>query len=342
MGTIKFILKTLFVGTLIYVLVIKGYVSISLDDFRSALSQWDKTLPAFVAMVLSVLICVLRWQLLLRAQKIHISWTRTLELTLIGNFFSVALPGAVSGDFVKAFYIGRELEGKRARAFGSIVFDRVSGLSALVLVAAGALLLGFSAFWGTKLFVAIEFLIVFAALAVVAFYGYLFLVHDHRDPFLKLLRALERRFDGSATASRRGRALGRGMGSTLRIYESLKHYHAHRATVFKILCLSIMNHLLVGWACLNFAHALGESGLVLLPIYVIVPLGMLVTAIPITPAGVGTGHAAFFYLFKLVGSARGADVFTFVALVNILIGSIGGLVYLRFRGNPALAPVKAG
>jgi uncharacterized membrane protein YbhN (UPF0104 family) len=90
------------------------------------------------------------------------------------------------------------------------------------------------------------------------------------------------------------------------------------------------------------AYALGETQLTLLPVYVVVPIGLLITAIPVLPAGVGTGHAAFLYLFGLLGSQRGADIFSLYALGQILTGAIGGLIYLRFRAtepSPALSSV---
>ena len=123
------------------------------------------------------------------------------------------------------------------------------------------------------------------------------------------------------------------LGSITRIYLGLRHYHHRRWLVLKVLLLSIVVHLIVGWSCWNFAQALGDQNIALLAIYVVVPLGQIVTAIPIMPAGIGTGHAAFLYLFHLMGSQRGADVFTLTALVNLCLGAAGGLVYLRFRSR---------
>jgi uncharacterized membrane protein YbhN (UPF0104 family) len=158
-----------------------------------------------------------------------------------------------------------------------------------------------------------------AAVGAVVFFGYLFLVREHHDPLLKLFRTIEKRFPKA--------------GSVTRIYESLRHYHNHRITVLKTLAISISVHIMIGFVFWNFSQALGDSQLAMLPICVVFPLGLLVTAIPIMPAGVGTGHVAFAYLFKLIGSQRGADIFTLFALVQILSGAIGGLVYLRFRAH---------
>jgi uncharacterized protein (TIRG00374 family) len=314
---LKTFLKIAFVVALLFWLSRRGFIS--MHETGRAFADWQNSAPGLAAMLFTAFLGAVRWQILLRAQNIRLSWSRVIQLTLIGNFFNIALPGAVSGDFVKAFYVGKETGGQRARAFGSILFDRVAGLSALVLVAASALLFGYHEFEHSALMVGTRFFIVTAAVCVLFFYAYLFLVREHHDPVLRILRALEAKVPK--------------IGTLTRIYEALRHYHNHRLAVLKVLAISVVVHLLVGWACYHFAAALGETAIPLLAVYVIVPLGLLVTAVPVAPAGLGTGHAAFLYLFGLLGSQRGADVFTLIALVNILIGAIGGIVYLRFRAH---------
>jgi uncharacterized protein (TIRG00374 family) len=309
------LLKLVFVALLLYYLAQRGFISVHAT--QTALTQWQMILPAFSVLLLTAFLGVFRWQWLLQAQGIHLRFSRVLQLTLIGTFFNIALPGAVSGDLVKAFYVGKETGGKKSRAFGSILFDRVAGLSALVLVSASSLALGFKSFLNSPLFSAIQVLLGVAACGVVFFYGYLFLVREHHDPVFCLLRSLEIRFPKTSAISR--------------IYASLRHYHNHRLTVLKVLLLSMFIHLCVGWVCSCFAQALGETHLPLLSLYVVVPLGLLMTAIPIAPAGVGTGNIAFLYFFHLMGSERGADVFSLMAVSNIVIGSLGGLVYFKFR-----------
>ncbi len=66
-------------------------------------------------------------------------------------------------------------------------------------------------------------------------------------------------------------------------------------------------------------------------VYSLTPLGVLVTTIPVAPAGVGTGHAAFAWLFGLAGSPRGADVYTLFVITQLLVGAVGGIIYLGFK-----------
>lgn len=317
---VKFLLKFSFVAVLLWFLVQKGFIS--LHATGKAFGHLELIVPASLALLLNIFMGSIRWQWLLNAQGIHLPFLRTLELTLIGNFFNVALPGAVSGDFVKAFYIGKELEGQRAKSFGSIIFDRVAGLSALVLVSASTLFLEARVFKQHLIAKPILFSVWSAALGVIVFYTYLFLVKESHDPLLIFFRKLESKVSK--------------MGSVTRIYLGLRHYHSYRWTVLKVLFFSVMIHLIVGWSCLQFARALGQGDLTVWSLYMVVPIGLLVTAIPVMPAGVGTGHAAFLYLFTLIGSERGADVFTLLAMFNLLIGAVGGVVYLKFKSSPKL------
>src|SRR5258705_92097 len=39
-----------------------------------------------------------RWWLLLSGQRLHLSKMEAFQLTMIGGFFNIAIPGAVSGD----------------------------------------------------------------------------------------------------------------------------------------------------------------------------------------------------------------------------------------------------
>jgi len=321
---LKLVAKIAFVLGLLYFLGKKGFIS--MDQTQRALSQWNIMIPAFLTLFFAAVLGVFRWQLLLQAHDIDLPMGRTFQLTFVGNFFNIALPGAVSGDFVKAFYIGKETPGMKTKAFGSILFDRVAGLSALVVLSASAFVVEYASLKGSSFLAAVQVMITIAAAVVIAFYAYLFLVREKHDPLLILFKKISTRFPKLALFSQ--------------VYEALRHYHNHRITVLKVLGISLVIHMLVGWACLQFAAALGVTSIPLIALYVIVPLGLLVTSVPVMPAGVGTGHAAFLYLFSLLGSQRGADIFSLYALSQITIGAIGGLIYLRFRTQevaPALA-----
>jgi uncharacterized protein (TIRG00374 family) len=321
---LKLIAKFALAAALFWFLGSKGLISI--DATGRAFTRLDRILPAMAAILVTNLLGVVRWQWLLRAQGIRLPFLRVFQLTFIGNFFNLALPGAVSGDFVKAFYVARETHVPRGRVFGTILFDRIVGVSALVLVSAAALALNFTRFWAV--FRHIQSVVITAALGAVLFFAYLFLVGERNDPVLRALGRIERRTPK--------------LGSLVRIYEGVRHYHAHRWTVVKALLASFAIHTLVCFACVYFSQALGDPIHPALGVYVVTPMGLLVTAVPLTPAGVGTGHAAFGYLYGLLDSARGADVFSLFILTQLASGAVGGLIYLRFRAHEPRPVLEAG
>jgi hypothetical protein len=320
-GRLRLVLKTVLVFLLLGFLIRKGFIS--LDATRRAFVHWERIGLAVAALAASVVLSVLRWHRLLHRRGIELRLRRTFALTLIGNFFNLALPGAVGGDLVKGFYVAKERPGRRDDVFASILFDRVVGLSGLVLLAAVAMLVEGDRVLGSKLVNAIQVLITAAAVVVVAFYGYLFLVRERHDPLLRLMRGLERRVPRA--------------GSFRRLYLALRRYRHQPGAVVWAIAVSVVIHCLVCSMFLNLWRALEPAGLATFALLVIVPVGLLVTTIPIAPAGIGTGHVAFGWLFLFLGSRMGANVFSLSLILQLALGGVGGLVYLRFRPHQSAA-----
>lgn len=262
-------------------------------------------------------LATLRWQWLLQAQGVQAPFFQTLKVNLIGTFFNTALPGAVSGDFVKVFYIAQNAPGRRGQIFGSILFDRILGLSGLILVAAAALWGDWSLVRGTGALPAIRLTLALGAFGVLSFFSYLFWMPSSHDPIEKVLLRL---------VGWKPRAQG-----LANIYVGVRAYQNRKLAVLMGLSLSILIHLCVCWCCLQFAYALGEQGLSVSPVFLFVPLGLLVTAVPLLPGGIGTGHAAFSWGFHIIGSDRGADIFSLLFMTNLLIGIVGSIVYVSHR-----------
>ena len=273
-------------------------------------------------MILNTLFGVLRWNVLLRTQGAMLSFVRTLHLNLIGSFFNIALPGAVSGDFVKAVYATRAFpdksEAHRAAVFGSILFDRILGVSAMVFVAAFSTLLGLFFNWGGSLPSFLSYSIGGVGVAVVCFYLYMFISHKN-DPLFKVLQWFTKRHHRLAAIDR--------------LYLGVMAYRAHPKRILKAIGLSIVIHFFVVLLAFLISEAISPVQIPILALAVIVPIGMLATSIPVLPAGVGTGHAAFYGLFKLVGSDQGAEVFSWIVLFQVAVGVWGGVTYLRHKSD---------
>lgn len=309
--------KLVVVAALLYGIARRGWISP--EAMGHCLARADLLAAAIALLSAQTVLCIARWRLLVGAHGVVLGFRCAAELTLIGMFFNVALPGSVSGDFVKAYYVAGQSGARDPRVAGSIVFDRLVGLSALVLVAFTAMLLADASGLHAQAWARIRIVIVAAAACVLGFLAYVTFAPAHRDPLARWLGAAERKLPR--------------LGLLVRVYEGTRLYRRRPRIVLAALCLSAIVQVLNATAIVLLVRSLGDA-VPLLAGMAVAPLGLLVGALPVLPMGIGTGHAAFAFLLLVVGSARGADAFSLGVGYNLLCGALGGLAYLRVRRHP--------
>jgi hypothetical protein len=295
---------------------------------------------AFAAIGATFVFAILRWWVLLGAIDLRLPLRVTAKLTFIGGFFNTFMPGAVGGDAFKMYYVVEHAPpGKRVEAATTVAIDRVIGLGAMfVLVAVAALApkaLGHPDTVFDKVIGALSdgmgplgrplaVLGVVGALLVLACFhpG----VRDWR-----LVRKVRERFPGSSVGGRIIRTFFRSIRSPW--------------PVILACILSCCAHLCVVACFYTVGQALGEDALGLSRYVLIVPIGLMVNAIPGSPAGIGIGEAAYERLFAIALGAGvrspGADICVVWRFVTIIWNLAGGVVYvLHRRGepDPALLP----
>ncbi|HEX7593605.1 MAG TPA: lysylphosphatidylglycerol synthase transmembrane domain-containing protein, partial [Anaerolineae bacterium] len=97
---------------------------------RLAGAQWQWLLLALTLYFLALLLGVLKWHLLVRAQHLDISFWNLATFTFTGLFLGNVLPTNVGGDVVRAAMLARASHGTTEAAAISVVVDRLLGLSA--------------------------------------------------------------------------------------------------------------------------------------------------------------------------------------------------------------------
>ncbi|NIM96091.1 MAG: flippase-like domain-containing protein [Anaerolineales bacterium] len=124
------------VGTLLS-LILLAWLFIR-QDWQAILTA-VQTLPAW-SLIASLFLVLLRhiwnntrWYILLRAQKIDISFLRALQLMFTGLFVSNFLPSMVGGDVVRIAGILQETE-KRVAGAASVLMDRLVGVTGMFFV----------------------------------------------------------------------------------------------------------------------------------------------------------------------------------------------------------------
>lgn len=272
-------------------------------------------LMLFVLMGCVIPLTALRWWLLLRAVGLKVSPQRTFLLTWIGNFFNSTLPGAVSGDVVKGYYIIKaQAEEGRTRAFMTLLIDRFVGLFGLIVIAFLSLLSNLSLFLQNPRLHSLIWLIGILFAATISFYGLvIWPFAAGRDPFLRLFANLP------------------GAGFTTKVYASFKSFQYQKPILLATLSIAILIHGLVAFLFVEIAQLLTATELNLGTQLFLMPIGLITTAIPIAPGGIGIGHVAFESLYQLVGIEGGADIFNLFIVVQLAVYLLGGIPYFFYN-----------
>jgi uncharacterized protein (TIRG00374 family) len=134
-------------GTWLKVLLSVGilaYLAYAVDWSRlvNMIAKVDLALfiVAVVVMGMPILLTSLRWQIILRSQRIVIPIKRVISFDLIALFFNAVLPGSTGGDMVRAICAIRLFPQEKTRIILSLVADRGTGLIVLMSCAGGTLL----------------------------------------------------------------------------------------------------------------------------------------------------------------------------------------------------------
>jgi uncharacterized protein (TIRG00374 family) len=287
---------------------------LNLSPIEHVPSEWPRMALIAAIFYAQIFLMAWRWRLLSGALGICMSIGQAFSLTMIGMLFNTALPGAVGGDLIKAYYAGNR-RSNRTASFASILTDRIIGLFSLVTIAVCG------ATWKVHTLLSNKnlrsFWLMLVAALVAAAGGFMIALLSSRQ-----ISDAIGRFGGPLPF--------RGIISDfLRAFAA---YNRSRTSLLSAFALSIPCHLM---ACAAYYFAFGAVSPIHLPVstlLVIVPLGFVTTAVPLAPGGIGVGQVAFYGLFQYLFNSRGSlgsGAFTFFQLVLILVNLSGSAFYLR-------------
>ncbi len=89
---------------------------------------------AIIIFVISQVLIGLRWWLLLRTQKVHISIWAAVRLHFLGLFYNNFMPGSMGGDAIRAWYVTKHTH-RRFEAALSVFVDRLLGFTSSIIMA---------------------------------------------------------------------------------------------------------------------------------------------------------------------------------------------------------------
>jgi hypothetical protein len=311
-NAIKTALKIIFSLAIITWLLKSGKLDLSL--ISRSFSSGYSWLICFGLLIVQAFGSSIRWGLLLSlsaVKKLHVM--SVAKVTWIGLFFNSFLPGAVTGDLIKLVY-ARDLDPTISKTYlvTSVLVDRILGLIGLLF------LLGISSIYYydeiTVLSEQMKNLIHFNLLlfsGAIGFITFLLMPRRLQEKFLKLSQYIP--------------VIGPKVFKTLKSFWTIGD---NKVVLIKCILLSAVLQCIAFYGFYLISSPFYGKELPFQYIVTFIPLGFMAVAVPISPAGLGVGHAAFDKLFSLVEIQGGANFFNLFFIVLLLVNSMGFIPYI--------------
>jgi uncharacterized protein (TIRG00374 family) len=311
---IQGVLKVIFAAAIIVWLVGSG--KINLKAVADIFLSWY-VVPIMGLSLLALFLCSERWRVFLQHQGLQSSRLEVLKLSLIGAFFNFAIPGGVGGDVVKSYYLVKEHPHKKMAGVMSVLMDRVLGLYAMILMAFIAMLIDRHQILSVQ-----ELKMIFILVCCLAF-----------GLTIGLAAALSKTIHQKKWIHAVTQRIPMGH-RFYQIYEIIYSYHDDKSRLVKATLLSAVAQFSSICILILVGIALHIEHIPWVTYFVAAPIGFIVTALPIAPAGVGVGQAAFDYLFNIFSgqvTQFGATSITIFQVGQFVLGLAGAVIYIMRR-----------
>jgi uncharacterized protein (TIRG00374 family) len=281
---------------------------------------------SFILMGATIFVGVIRWQIVLKVHGLDMPLLRTTQISLIAHFFNSFLLGSVGGDVLKAYYVARETRHKKTEAVVTVLVDRIIGMFSLLVFGCVMLWPNWSLISSTRLRAVVGLMIAMtAACAVMMLFFFRGGVSKRFPKARDYLKRLPK-----------GEMLERSL-------EAFREFGRNRRFWWEIIPVAILANIIIilHFLSLTWGFRLHVSPIALAEI---VPTVTSISALPITPSGLGVRENLYVWML----AAPGVGVEASTALLLSLIGYatsvawsvIGGLVYVTQREKQHLEEIE--
>lgn len=298
-------------------LILLYFGSIDLAVLGKAFHRPDFLLLAFLCLLATIPMGAWRWWLLLRGLQFKVAFTWAQNITFISLFFHTFLPGAQGGDLMRVAMAYRASGGEFSRVMFSVVVDRLTGLTALLVLGLTTLPLLPSAYSHRLIWVAI--------IAVAAGAAGIFLGLRFSGTVIRLVGQLPAPV-GPAAANVIGE-----------FAVALQAYAAQPLLIVGAVLISIVQYGLVLAALMLLGKAMEFGGLSFSGYVIAGAWSLVANGLPITPGGIGVGEAAFGQVAAAlaspgIGTGFGT-IFLAMRVLTIVLGVIAVVPWLMYRND---------
>lgn len=277
-------------------------------------------------MGLTLALGVARWRMVMGVPGLKLTFPRAAGITLVAHFFNSFLLGSTGGDLIKALYAARETHHQKTEAVVTVFVDRIVGLWAMLLFAGIMMIPNFALIRQHETMEAVcgVILAMLAAASVVLGVGFWSGLSKKFPSARPLLRRLPK-----------GQALEKSL-------DACRGFGKSRGFLVKTLGISMALNAVCVLQFMAVARGLGLE-VPTQALFVMVPMVICISALPITPSGLGVRENLFVMLLTVpeIGApATLALALSLLAFSGSLIWSlVGGVVYLFLKRREHLDEV---
>ena len=314
-------MKTLILKALRYLVGLAVLVAlVCLADIRSVVTSlaYISLFDLFILIVLSfflVLVSVIKWRIFLARLGIVATVTRLYRLYLVGYFVNLIMPSYLGGDVVRSLYIGANVD--KVHAVSATMLERYTGFIAMISMALIALL------FAPNIPKELTIVVICTALSLVVVSVALFRGYTAKlarwinipERFVQILKKVE---------------------------QSLRWGMIDCKLLLRAFLLSVTFHLLTILNTAAVGHAVGWVDIPWGDLFVVVPLILIVGALPISPQGLGIQEGAFLFFLHAVGASSGEALAVGLVLraKSYLLAGLGGFLWMGLKKGEAPATCR--
>lgn len=307
---LKNIIRPVIAMILLAILIKTG--PFKLDQIKFILTQSRILVLGFFIFALQFALVALRWKLIVNVIT-QFKFKLAFTYTLIGHFFSFFIPGGVGADVVKALELSKSNSISKSDGLSTVFADRILGLYLMVFSSSVFLGLDYIQEGSDHILKYLSFSLmlwfvmttglIFGPL-ITRFINQLLELKNHK--ILMVLKKLITSFNLTFICFRKPKvAIG-------------------------VLLLSLAAQGISSYFMIEVVRALDVTPPSFFVFFSLTCFGFLASAIPITPAGIGVGQAAVYFLFSTISPQLGNAAVTAISVLQLFYlfyAFIGGILF---------------
>lgn len=320
--------KILMVCGVLYYLLTSSLLDF--DLISKIISDVNFIIKIIVTVLIIMILGNLKWFILLKSQKIDISFLNCFYLYYIGYTFNYFLPGGIAGDAVKIGYIAKRNK-KRSIAAISIIIDRCIGLAAMILVVLFFLPSLFEKINKLKWIVEdyshliLPYFIFLAFITSLSFFIIFSLVRNKK--FYKKITSLLKRRKGKI------------FFILLKLVRAIFSYRKSIIVIILNISIAILIQIIISFSLFYIGQKILGQDINIFIYNLASILTQIISIVPISPGGVGIGEVSFakilYYLNDRILLGYASVYFAF-RMINILT-CIPGILLFAFGQKKLVA-----